>query len=203
MTGKWIVLDGIEGTGKTTLGKMLAEELNAVYISTNSKSNMASAIRARFKDKVKPPLSQLSYAYMMASTILENYYDYVQPALDEGKLVISDRWLPSFFVYQVCYTANPLVNEVFLNLKKELDGLKTPDQYIFCEAKLSVIQERIIARGRDDRLDNLEREIKSSMRNNFDKFFMTYAENITTPLDCSGTLENNFQQLVKIVNKPF
>ena len=199
MSAKWIVLEGIEGTGKTTLGKLLAKELHGVYISTNSQGPIAQAVRERFKDKNKPELPNLVYAHMMASTITETFYDYIKPMLDKGVTVISDRWLPSFYVYQVCKGAfDPLINNIFSDLSWLVNKQHTPDMYVHCTLPLNILEERLKKRGRDDRLDNLDLDNKFDMLSNFDYYLSNHVEDITYNLDCSGTIEQNLNTLLNI-----
>lgn len=200
MSGKWIVLEGIEGTGKTTLGKILAKELHGVYISTNSQGAIAKAVRERFKDKYKPELPNLAYAHMMASTILETFYDCVKPMLDKGIMVISDRWLPSFYVYQVCKPSfDPLINNMFQDLSQLINKQRRPDLYINCTLSMDILEKRLEKRDRNDRLDNLDLAHKQGMVNSFCDYFSDYLEERTHELDCSGSIEENFIQLTKLV----
>ena len=87
-----VALEGLEGVGKTTLGKMVAERLPATYLkSPPDEMNSARAFVARQGDPACSFYFYLSSLYAMQRAI--------EGALDQGRGVIADRYIGSTIAY--------------------------------------------------------------------------------------------------------
>ena len=93
-----VTLEGIDGSGKTTTISSLQEAYpNAVYTLEPTDSWYGDAVRNSINVNNADPLAELflymaDHAYHLQTT--------VTPALDDGKLVISDRYIDSRYAYQ-------------------------------------------------------------------------------------------------------
>lgn len=101
--GAFICIEGLDGSGKTTQAKMLAKRLrkshNAVYTAEPSQGKIGAFIRERCLYGEKR-LSSAVEALLFAADRIEHVETEVLPALKQGKLVISDRYLYSSLAYQ-------------------------------------------------------------------------------------------------------
>ena len=101
--GTFICIEGLDGSGKTTQAKMLAKALrkshNAVYTAEPSQGKIGTYIRERCLYGEKR-LSGVIEALLFAADRIEHIENEVLPALHQGKLVISDRYLYSSLAYQ-------------------------------------------------------------------------------------------------------
>ena len=101
--GVFICIEGLDGCGKTTQAKLLARRLgkshNAVYTAEPSRGKIGAFIRHRclYGDK---RLSSEVEALLFAADRIEHIEKEVLPALYEGKIVISDRYVYSSLAYQ-------------------------------------------------------------------------------------------------------
>ena len=100
--GKFIVIEGGEGAGKTTVVRYIAERLNKENIPVLATrepggSPIAESIRQSFIDSKLDAISQL-YCFAAARAVWVEQF--LKPALSEGKTVISDRSFPATYVYQ-------------------------------------------------------------------------------------------------------
>jgi dTMP kinase len=101
--GAFICIEGLDGSGKTTQAKLLAQKLrkshNAVYTAEPSQGKIGTLIRecCLYGEK---RLSSVIEALLFAADRVEHVETEVLPALHQGKLVISDRYLYSSIAYQ-------------------------------------------------------------------------------------------------------
>jgi dTMP kinase len=101
--GAFICIEGLDGSGKTTQAKLLAKKLrkshNTVYTTEPSQGKIGTFIRERCLYGEKR-LSSVIEALLFAADRIEHVENEVLPALNAGKLVISDRYLYSSLAYQ-------------------------------------------------------------------------------------------------------
>jgi dTMP kinase len=101
--GVFIVIEGLDGSGKTTQAKILTGKLRrshkAVYTQEPSRGKVGKFIRNRILYGEKRP-SAMVEALLFAADRIEHVQNEVVPALREGQMVISDRYLYSSLAYQ-------------------------------------------------------------------------------------------------------
>lgn len=104
MRGKFITFEGPEGCGKSTQSRMLYQYLKksgypAVYLREPGGTRISEKIRTLLlspKSDIAPTTEMLLYMSARAQLVDE----LVKPALEEGKIVICDRFLDSTIAYQ-------------------------------------------------------------------------------------------------------
>jgi len=101
--GVFICIEGLDGCGKTTQAKLLAKKLrkshNAFYTAEPSRGKIGTFIRKRCLYGEKR-LSTVVEALLFAADRVEHVENDVLPAINEGRLVISDRYVYSSLAYQ-------------------------------------------------------------------------------------------------------
>jgi dTMP kinase len=101
--GAFICIEGLDGCGKTTQAKLLARKLgkshSAIYTAEPSLGEIGTFIRERCLYGEKR-LSPVAEALLFAADRVEHVENEVLPALNEGRLVISDRYIYSSLAYQ-------------------------------------------------------------------------------------------------------
>jgi dTMP kinase len=101
--GIFICIEGLDGCGKTTQAKLLAKKLrkshNAIYTAEPSRGKIGTFIRKRCLYGEKR-LSTVVEALLFAADRVEHVENEVLPALQQGRLVISDRYVYSSLAYQ-------------------------------------------------------------------------------------------------------
>ncbi len=100
----FVSLEGIDGTGKTGVAKMLDDELKALGIE-HLVTHDPPAIRPwnGLKTSVlnkQTEVSPLAEAMLYFAGRLDNISRYIIPALEAGRVVISDRFTDSWIAYQ-------------------------------------------------------------------------------------------------------
>ncbi|KAA0015223.1 MAG: dTMP kinase [Thermoplasmata archaeon] len=97
MNGKLITFEGIDGSGKTTIAKMLYEKLKnkAILTAEPTKTWIGEAVnRAIEERKDAKTIALLFIADRNEHTIA------IKKWLNEGKIVLCDRYIDSTFAYQ-------------------------------------------------------------------------------------------------------
>jgi dTMP kinase len=92
--GRLIVVEGLDGSGKSTQMERLKEELEAkglkvVTTSWNSSDVVSDAVK---KAKKEQTLNPKTFALMNAADLADRLEKVILPALDEGAIVLADRW---------------------------------------------------------------------------------------------------------------
>lgn len=100
----FIVLDGIDGSGTTTHSKLLAGFLSLkglkIYLTQEpSNSEIGKLLRKFLKDDKVPPSTD---ALLFAADRDLHYRNEIKKKLEEGYIVISDRYIESSIIYQSC-----------------------------------------------------------------------------------------------------
>lgn len=93
-----ITLEGIDGSGKTTVWEALSERYpDAVLTREPTDSWYGDAVYRSIEDEEADPLAEL---FLYTADHAAHLSRTVRPALESGRLVISDRYSDSRFAYQ-------------------------------------------------------------------------------------------------------
>ena len=101
--GIFLVIEGLDGSGKTTQAALLAEKFyktyNVLLTAEPSRGKIGSFIReCCLYEKERLPTE--AEALLFAADRIEHMQTELKPALDEGRLVICDRYIYSSLAYQ-------------------------------------------------------------------------------------------------------
>ena len=103
MKGAFRVIEGLDGSGKTTQAKLLTRSLrksqDAVFTAEPSRGKIGKFIRNRilYGEKRVPNAVE---ALLFAADRIDHVQNEVLPALSKGSVVVSDRYLFSSLAYQ-------------------------------------------------------------------------------------------------------
>jgi dTMP kinase len=129
MAGRFITLEGGEGTGKSTQAKLLAEYLGSRGIVVTATREPGGT---PFADDVRSLLLSganrgggLAEALLFNAARADNLERVIRPALAEGRWVISDRFADSTRAYQGA--ADGLAPDVLRQLEAIVIGSTRPD----------------------------------------------------------------------------
>src|SRR5215210_880240 len=101
MRGLFVTFEGIDRSGKTTQAGLLCEALGDVAQGVREPGGTRSGERVR--DILKDPgveLSAAAEALLFAAARAELVQQVIRPALEDGRVVVSDRFLDSSLAYQ-------------------------------------------------------------------------------------------------------
>jgi dTMP kinase len=153
--GIFICVEGLDGCGKTTQAKLLVKRLradyDAVYTAEPSDGKIGKLIKRRYlhADKRGPAVVE---ALLFAADRLEHLKSDVLPALNERKLVVSDRYVYSSLAYQ---------GAAGLDLKwieKINEHAVRPDLALFIDVEPETVIRRL--KRKRSVMENLETQLK-------------------------------------------
>lgn len=102
---RFFSLEGIDGSGKTTQLKLLAEELekmgySCVRLREPGGSKISERIRELLLDKASGGMCAKAELLLYNAARAQVIAEVIKPALDEGKIVLADRFAWSTLAYQ-------------------------------------------------------------------------------------------------------
>ena len=151
MCGLFVTLEGIDRSGKTTQAALLCEALGDLALGVREPGGTRAGERIR--EVLKDPdvdLSSEAEALLFAAARAELVRGVIRPALGEGRVVVSDRFLDSSLAYQGA--ARGLGVEEIGRINDFATGGLTPDLTLLLE----IDPRSAAARGGED--DRFERE---------------------------------------------
>jgi dTMP kinase len=150
--GRWIALEGGEGSGKSTQARALAESLGAVLTREPGGTAVGARIRALLLDPTVT-IDDRAEALLMAADRAQHWREVVAPALDAGLTVVSDRSAWSSLAYQG-HGRGLEVEGVRLLSDWALRG-RWPDLVVLIDVPAAVADARLLRAGRTpDRLES-------------------------------------------------
>lgn len=144
MAGKFIVIEGIEGTGKTTLRQMLSNlltEINTPHLVTREPGGtpLAEQLREIVLGSVGEQMDDTQRALLITAGRRDHVLKLIKPALERGDWVICDR-----FVYTMWALQRRAIGLTSLEYSGTV-GI-TPDLIFYLEATNEQIAQRIANR---------------------------------------------------------
>lgn len=159
--GKFIVIDGTDGSGKTTqlslLKSRLEEAGHAVVLADFPQYNTKSAglveeyLSGKYGNATEINAYKASIFYAVdrfdASSKIRKW-------LSEGKIVLANRYISANMGHQGCKIANPLERRVFFNWLMDLEykifEIPRPDLTLILHLDPVIAQQRAKDRNRED-----------------------------------------------------
>ena len=199
--GLFITFEGGEGCGKTTVIKALVKELEkeglqALVTREPGGSLIAEQIRNVILDRANTLMDPRTEALLYAASRRQHLVEIVLPALKEGKMVLSDRYLDSSLAYQG--VARGIGIEEVFSINKFAIDQTMPDLTFFLDLEPEKGLERI-RQHRSDEVNRLDLEKLSFHQKVYEAYKLLaqkYPERIVT-IDASMTVEQEVEQIKK------
>ena len=141
MPGIFVTLEGIDRSGKSTQARLLAEALGDAALAVREPGGTAVGERVRelLKD-TQITIGAAAEALLFAAARAELVAEVIRPALDDGKVVICDRFLDSSLAYQGA--ARGLGVEDVRRVNELATGGLTPDVTLLLDVPPQAAAER-------------------------------------------------------------
>jgi len=203
MTGKFIVFDGLDGTGKTTFIKMLSEYLESkgfkVSVTAEPTKGPSGVLIREILGGAKKASQEELAALFLADRIAHN--SELDELINEGNIILCDRYYYSSFAYQADSDTMGWIMDMNLNCPK----IRVPDLALLFDSPPELCLERI-NKGRIGQPLEIFENLKSlnAIREKFaliEKILNESGrnENIVR-IDSAPKLEVVFEEILKAVN---
>lgn len=143
--GLFVVLDGIDGCGKSTQARRLAAELErrtgtrTHHLREPGSTSLGEALRALLLSREHRPSARVE-ALLFAAARAQMLDELVEPALLRGEHVVCERFHPSTFAYQA--VAGGLGEDLVLGLLHGFAGAPKPDLVVLLDVPVAAASAR-------------------------------------------------------------
>jgi dTMP kinase len=149
--GRFIVLEGGEGTGKSTQAARLAEALGAVLTREPGGTSTGERLRAILLDPSLPPLAARTETLLLLAARAQHLDEVIEPALAAGRDVVCDRFSGSTLAYQGF--GRGLDVDDLDRMSRWASAGVVPDRVVLLAVPAAVAAERVGRRGGRDRME--------------------------------------------------
>jgi dTMP kinase len=170
--GAFIVFEGVEGVGKTTQLKRLAERLGARGITHLSVREPGGT---PVGDDIRRVLLESSHDIDPAAEVLlfaasraQNVRRVIVPALERGAIVLVDRFILSSYAYQMA--GYDLDEKAVREAMRLATGGLAPDLTLLLRLDATLASDRTTRRGERDRIERMDDEYHRRVAGAFESF---------------------------------
>ena len=199
--GKFIVFEGIDGSGKTTHARILKERLEKegkkVFLTVEPTHGEAGTLLRRcLTGEADLPEDAISGLFMTDRIDhIKDPKDGILAHLERGEWVISDRYYFSSFAYNSVYSPMDWV----ISINAMARELLRADVTFFLDIPPEVFNERIRERGKVDRYENTE--MLRVVRENYFKAFAMFPDENVAVVENSAPIEETADKVYAILRE--
>jgi dTMP kinase len=202
LSGKFIVIDGPDGCGKTTQTKLLVDWLQKQGVAVETfREPGGTAIGEKIRQILLNPehiaMGTETEVMLYMAARVQLWQEKIKPALKQNKCVVIDRWLSSTCAYQG-YAGGFGIDKV-INIAQDCIEKVWPDLTIILDIDLKTASQRL---KRD--LDRMERK-GDGYHKKVREGFLTLArqQKNFAIIDGTGDIETIHKQIIDLVEKMF
>lgn len=200
--GLFITFEGGEGSGKSTQAKLLYQyflQKNIPVHLTREPGGTALAEKLRTimlqSPGVKDPLTEM---LIISAARRDHVEQFIKPKLEEGEIVISDRFFDSSYVYQ------GYVKQLDLDMLKQINALAIgnfePDCTFLLDIDPQYALKRISSDEREvNHYDQQSLDFHHAIRNGFLEVAKTFKHRVQM-IDAREKVEAINEKIISIVN---
>jgi dTMP kinase len=201
MKGAFISFEGIEGTGKSTQAKLLAEYLSlkgyrVIQTMEPGGTKISLKIRELLLSLDSREMDQVTELLLYNAARVQHIKEVIEPALERGDIVITDRFSDSTTAYQ------GYARGIDLQLIDSLDMIATkklrPDITILLDIDVKTGLARNKVLNKSDRLELEGISFHEKVRMGFVQIAAREPERVKV-LDCAEGLDGVHRKVVKII----
>ncbi len=204
--GSFIVFEGPDGSGKTTVCDIVCQKLkdkgfDIVHTREPGGIDIAEQIRAVILDPKNTAMDARTEALLYAASRRQHLVEKVLPAINDGKIVICERFVYSSLAYQgkargIGYEGVKAINDF------AIEGCK-PDITIYLDVDEQTGQSRINDRGNKDRLDAESISFHHLVNEGYKEIISLYKDNVKivdATKDINTVVDNSLAIILDYIN---
>ncbi|SDY99142.1 dTMP kinase [Proteiniborus ethanoligenes] len=202
MKGIFITLEGPDGSGKSTITRLLSEYLkekgqDVVTTREPGGTKISEDIRTIILDSKNTSMSNVTEALLYAASRAQHVSQKIAPAIEEGKIIICDRFVLSSLVYQGIGRGLGVDKIKAIN-DFAIQGVE-PDLILFFDISPEIALKRKTRRNQGDRLEREKLDFHQKVYEGYLSLIEIYEGKIKV-IDATKTKENTFEQVRAIVD---
>ncbi|MGI8420124.1 MAG: dTMP kinase [Candidatus Levyibacteriota bacterium] len=210
--GRYIVLEGVNASGKSTQAKKLKEyfQKKGIDILTVDEPThdliIGKFVRKIITEGTQIPRSALQYLYTADRII--NHESVILPALEAGKVVLSSRSFWSAVVYGVVDQGKHNYSRPDANLLLVAQGILSqyhkitlPDYTFYLDTPVDLVIERMAKMNNTKDIYETKEKLDQLLRG-YRWLVKEFPQEFTT-IDASKSVEDVTTQITNVVNKHF
>lgn len=196
--GLFITLEGPDGSGKSTIAKLLKtyiENCGRKCILTREPggTEIGEDIRNVLLDNKNTKMSSRTEALLYAASRAQHVEEKIKPYLDKGYVVISDRYVFSSLAYQG-YSRGLGIEEVMEINNFAMNGVY-PDSILFFDIEPEKALLRRFANSKADRLENAGLNFHKNTYKGYKQAINMYSDNVSV-INAEKEVENTLSQCI-------
>lgn len=204
MKGYFLALEGPDGSGKSTIAKLIKKELEEKYklkiILTREPggTEIGEDIRSILLSTANMEMGNRTEALLYAASRAQHVEEKIFPLVEDGKLVISDRYIFSSLAYQG-FSRDLGIDEV-MDINIFATNGFYPDRIIFFDLDPNLGLERKFAQKEGDRLEMAGDDFHKNVYQGYKEAIKKYPDKVKT-IDASKSVEEVFKSCLEIIKE--
>lgn len=199
--GFFITFEGPDGAGKTTIISMVAKELKDALLTREPGGiDIAEQIRKVILDRENTAMDSRTEALLYAAARRQHLVEKVKPALEDGKVVLCDRFVDSSLAYQG-HARGLGIDEVY-SINQFAIGKMMPDLTIYFDIEPELGLQRINKnKGREvNRLDLEHLDFHQKVREGYHMVLERFPNRIVK-IDASGEVNDVYSTTMDVIKE--
>ena len=212
MKGKFITIEGGEGTGKSTQNRLLCEylqtkEIKSVVTKEPGGTDVGIELRRLLVTGDVDKFDHIAEVLLYYADRRIHLTKKVWPAMERGEWVVSDRYADSTMAYQYYGYGKRISKEDLAGLYDIVAGDFLPDLTLILDIDPKIGLERSMSKAgqmmfKEIRFESRELEFHYNMRNGFLEIAKDNPSRCVV-LDANKTIEELHKDIVELVNERF
>ncbi len=197
LSGKFIVIDGPDGCGKTTQTKLLVDRLKEHGVAVETfREPGGTAIGEKIRQILLNPehiaMNTKTEVMLYMAARVQLWAEKIAPALKQNKCVILDRWLSSTCAYQGF--AGGFTMEKVIKIAEDCLERPWPDSTVILDVDLVTAAQRL--KKNLDRMEQKGDGYHQKVRDGFLKLASSQKNFVV--IDASGDIQTVHEKVVEI-----
>ncbi len=188
----FITFEGGEGCGKSTVITVVANRLqadgyNVLTTYDPGDTALSGKIRELVKSDFDTPMGNRAMLFLYCAARSQLVKEIIQPSLDAGHIVLSDRFSDSTIVYQGMI--HELADQNFIRMVSFASYGLTPDRTFLLDVPVEVGMSRTSSRNERDRFDEMDIAFHERVRTCYLMLAERYKKRVSI-VDATNSLDN-------------